>query len=150
MRASLVLADFAETDPGGKVHILGAGWSVTGPQMGPQAVVGFIQVPPEKAGEAVSFTLRLVDSDGELVEVQGPAGPQGMELGGQVEVREPEGWDRSADLTVAFAVNVVLPLPAGQSYTWALEIDGKDLTSTTFHVRSAPPSPPSAGDATPG
>ena len=67
-----------------------------------------------------------------------------MELGGQVEVREPEEWDRSADLNVAFAVNVVLPLPPGQSYTWTLEIDGKDLASTTFHVRSVPPSSPAA------
>ena len=64
MRASIILADFAETDPGGKVHILGAAWSVTGPQPGPQAVVGFIQVPPEHAGGAISFTLRLADRAG--------------------------------------------------------------------------------------
>lgn len=48
MRASIVLADFAETDPGGKVHILGAGWSVIGPQPSPQAVAGFLQVPPNR------------------------------------------------------------------------------------------------------
>ena len=134
-----MLADFAETDPAGKVHILGAGWSVTGPQLGPQAVVGFIQVPPEQAGGAVSFTLRLADRAGEVVEVQGPAGMLPMELGGQVEVREPEEWDGASDLNVAFAVNVTLPLPPGQSYTWSLEVDGKDLASTTFYVRSASP-----------
>lgn len=142
MRATIVLADFAETDPGGKVHILGAGWSVTGPQPGPQAVVGFIQVPSDWAGKAVPFVLRLADQVGEVVEVHGPAGPQPMELTGQVEVREPEGWDKSIDLNVAFAVNLTLPLPPGQSYTWSLEVDGKDLASTTFHVRSAVPSSP--------
>jgi hypothetical protein len=138
MRAMIALADFAETDPGGKVHVLGAGWSVTGPQPGPQAVIGFIQVPPEKAGETIPFTLRLADRDGELVEVQGPAGMQPLELGGQVEVREPEGWDRLTDLNVAFAVNLVLPLPSGQAYTWSLEVDGKDIATATFYVRSHP------------
>jgi hypothetical protein len=139
MRASIVLADFAETDPGGKVHILGAGWSVTGPQPGPQAVVGFIQVPPEQAGVAILFTLRLTDQEGEVVEVQGPAGMQRMEASGQVEMREPEGWGGSTDLNAAFAINVMLPLSPGQPYTWSLEVDGKDLASTTFYVRPSSP-----------
>jgi hypothetical protein len=139
MRASIVLADFAETDPSGKVHILGAGWSATGPQLGPQAVVAFIQVPAEHGGGTISFTLRLADLLGNVVEVLGPAGMQPMELGGQVELREPEEWDRASDLNAAFSVNVMLPLPPGHSYTWSLEIDGKELASTTFYVRSVPP-----------
>ena len=94
MRASIILADFAETDPGGKVHILGAGWSVTGPQPGPQAVVGFLQVPPEQAGAAILFTLRLTDQAGAVVEVQGPAGMRPMEASDQVEIREPGGGVR--------------------------------------------------------
>jgi hypothetical protein len=143
MQASLTLADFAETDASGKVHILGAGWSVTGPQMGPQAVVGFIQVPPDHVGGTISFTLRLADRAGEVVEVQGPAGMLPMELGGQVEVGEPDEWDGTSDLNVAFAVNVTLPLPQGSSYTWSLEVDGKELAKTTFYVRSRPPSTPS-------
>lgn len=142
MRASIVLADFAESDSGGKVHILGAGWSVTGPQPGPQAVVGFIHVPAEQAGAVIPFTLRLADQTGELVEVQGPAGMQRLEIGGQVEVREPEESDILAELTAAFAVNVVLPLSPGQPYTWSLEVDGKDLASTTFYVRSVTPGSP--------
>lgn len=137
-RASIILADFAETDPGGKVHILGAGWTETGPLPGPQAIVGFIQVPPEEADAPVSFTLRLTDRSGEVVEVQGPAGMQSLEVSGQVEIRQPEGWDGSADLNAAFAVNVaLLPLAQGQSYTWSLEADGKELATTTFYVRSS-------------
>jgi hypothetical protein len=139
MRASIILADFAETDPGGKVHILGAGWSATGPQPGPQAVVGFIQVPPDQARLAIPFTLRLTDQAGEVVEAPGPAGMQRMEVSGQVEPREPEGWDGSTDLTAAFAINVILPLTPGQNYTWSLEVDGKDMVSTVFYVRSALP-----------
>jgi len=136
MKAIIALADFAETDPGGKAHIVGAGWSVTGPLQQPHAVVGFIQVPQDWAGKAVPFTLRLADSNGQIVEVFGPAGPQPLELGGQIEVREPEGWDKSTDLNLVFTVNVSVPLPSGHSYTWSLELDGKDLASTTFFVRS--------------
>ena len=139
MRASIVLADFAETDPSGKVHIIGAGWSATGPQVGPQAVIGFIQVPAEHGAGTVSFALRLADLLGNLVEVPGPAGMQPMELSGQVEVQEPEEWDRASDLNAAFSVNVLLPLPQGHSYTWSLEVDGKELATSTFYVRSQPP-----------
>jgi hypothetical protein len=137
-RASIILADFAETGTDGKVHVLGAGWTVTGPQVGPQAIVGFIQVPAEEVGAPVAFTLRLSDQTGELVEVPGPLGMQPMELGGQIEIREPEGWDRSTELGAPFAVNVMLPLPQGHSYIWSLEVDGKELASITFYVRSTP------------
>lgn len=45
MRAVLVLCDFAEQDqPGGKVHMLGAGWSMIGPLPAPHAVVVLIKV----------------------------------------------------------------------------------------------------------
>jgi hypothetical protein len=148
-RASIILADFAETGTDGKVHVLGAGWTVTGPQLGPQAVVGFIQVPPEEAGETVSFTLRLSDQSGELVEVPGPAGMQPIELGGQIELREPEGWDRSTELGAPFAVNVMLPLSQGQSYTWSLEVDEKELASITFYVRAAASLAPAMGRLNP-
>jgi hypothetical protein len=141
MRAAIILADFAETDPGGKVHVLGAGWSVIGPSVGPQAVVGFIQVPAGQSGAPISFTLRLADRTGEIVEVPGPVGMQRMEISGQAEIREPEGWDGLTDLSAAFAVNLMVPLPQGQPYTWSLEVDGKDLASTTFYVRTAPSGP---------
>ena len=111
---------------------------MTGPQTGPQAVVGFIQVPPERAGGAIPFTLRLADQAGEIVEVRGPAGMQSLELSGQVEVLEPEGWDGASDLNVAFSINATIPLSPGQAYTWSLEVEGKELATSTFYVRSAP------------
>jgi len=145
IRASIILADFAESDPGGKVHILGAGWSATGPQPSPQAVVGFLQVPPEEAGTAIAFTLRLTDRAGDLVEVQGPTGAVPLELSGQVEIRRPEEWDEAAEISAAFSVSVtLLPLPQGQSYTWSLEVDGKELATASFYVRSAPLRAPAA------
>lgn len=60
---------------------------------------------------------------------------QRMEIAGQLELREPDGWDGSADLNMVFSVNVGLSLGPGQPYTWLLEVDGKDLARTTFYVR---------------
>jgi hypothetical protein len=149
MRAAIILADFAETDTGsGKVHMLGAGWSLTGPAPGPHAVVAFIQVPADRVGEAIPVTLRLADRSGQLVEAQGPAGLQRLEITGQVETNEPEGWDRSTGLEATFAANLMgLPLQAGQAYTWSIEVDGKELASTEFQVRSAPTTQPAQTEA---
>ena len=145
MRAVIILADFAETDAStGKVHILGAGWSVTGPQPAPQAVVALIDVPPERVGQSIPVTLRLTDRMGRVVEVQDPSGTQRIEVAGQVETREPDGWDRSTDLRVAFTASLMLlPLQPGESYAWSVEIEGQALASAEFHVRPAPPGSPS-------
>lgn len=145
IRAALVLADFAETDTSsGKVAMIGAGWSLTGPAPGPHAVVGFIQVPADRAQEGpILFTIRLVDKAGHLVEVPGPAGMQQLEISGQVEMRIPADWDHSTELQATFAANLLgLPLPPGQSYTWLVEVDGKELASTQFQVRAAAGEPP--------
>jgi hypothetical protein len=138
MRGAIVLADFAETDTAtGKVHIIGAGWSFTGPEPSPHAVVAFIQIPADRVGgNPIPVTLRLTDRAGQLVEAQGPAGMQRVEISGQVETQVQDGWDRSTEVEVTFTANLMgLPLQAGESYTWSMEVDGKELASTQFQVR---------------
>ncbi len=145
MRAAIVLGDFAETDAtSGKVHIIGAGWSMTGPAPGPHAVVAFIQVPADRVEEGpIPVTLRLIDRAGQVVEVPGPAGMQRLEITGQVEMQVPEDWDHSTPLQIAFAVNLMgIPLQPGQSYAWTIEVEEKELTSTEFQVRSVPATQP--------
>lgn len=150
MRASLVLADFAETDTGtGKVHMIGAGWSMTGPAPSPHAIVAFLHVPADRVeGGPIPVMIRLVDRSGQVVEAQGPAGMQPLEITGQVELQVPEGWDRSTELQATFSANLMgLSLQPGQSYTWSIEADDKELASTQFQVRPvlAPPPTPTDG-----
>jgi hypothetical protein len=148
MRASLVLCDFAESDSGsGKVHILGAGWVATGPGPSPHAVVAFISVPPERAEAPLQVLLRLTDKSGQVLEVPGPGGMQRLEISGQVELRQLPDWDRTTPLSAVFPLNlntIILPLVPGQAYTWWLEVDGKEMASADFYVRSAPPTEPAA------
>jgi hypothetical protein len=141
MRAALVLCDYAAQDiSGGKVHLMGAGWSVIGPGPASHAVAAFVKVGWDEANVAHPLALRLVDSDGRTVALPGPAGEQRIEFPGNLEVPRPAGIPHGSEIDATFVVNVgALPLTPGQRYRWQLEIDGEVKASEPFLVR------PSAG-----
>lgn len=130
----LILADAAQA-AGGKVSMLGAGWSVTGTPTGPQAVVGLIKVPWDRANEALPLKLELVDADGRPAALgEGPDGSQQrIEFTTTIEVGRPPGLTPGTPIDASFMVNVApLPLPPGR-YTWRLEL-ADDVVSTSFQV----------------
>lgn len=148
MRASIVLCDFAEQDQvGGKVHMLGAGWSLTGPVSSPHAVVGFMKVAWNEANEKHKFVLRLTDSDGHSVTTTGTSVPQPLEFSGVLEVGRPAGLPAGSEIDANFVVGIQpLQLIPGQRYTWRLEIGEGDkpvVVTETFMVREAPHAPAS-------
>lgn len=140
MQASLILCDFAEQDPTGKIHMLRAGWSVMGPAPTAHAVVVFMKAPQSENSSPVSITLRLRDADHQVVTMPGAAGMQVLEFAGQIEIRQfPDSPDDAVG-GGAFAVNVApLPLQPGR-YTWSLEVQGKEEASADFFVRKTMPS----------
>ncbi|CAN5670966.1 hypothetical protein BH10ACT8_BH10ACT8_06900 [soil metagenome] len=134
VEAQLILADAAQA-VGGKVSMLGAGWSVTGAPTAPQAVVGLLKVPWDRANEVLPLHLQLVDADGRPVTLLGPDGTpdQLIEFHATVEVGRPPGLTAGTPIDSSFTVNVQpMPLPQGR-YTWRLDIAG-DLISTSFQV----------------
>ncbi|HUZ37675.1 MAG TPA: hypothetical protein VMV17_15245 [Streptosporangiaceae bacterium] len=139
MEVTLILGDFAETDPSsGKVHILGAGWSVTGPAPSPQAIVAFLRVSPDRVHSPIAFTARLLDKTRQVVETPGVGGMQRLEISGQVEIQVPDAWDAVSDLPASFAINIgALPLKPGSAYSWTVEIDGKEEAHADFIVRAS-------------
>jgi hypothetical protein len=148
MRATIILCDFAEQDqPAGKVHILGAGWSVTGPQPSQHSVVVLIKVGWTEANHREHFTLRLTDADGNVVKVPSPAGTQALEFTGDLEVGRPPGIPEGSEIDASFVIGLQpLPLPGGQRYTWRLAIGTNEAASESFFVRPLPPhaEPPQA------
>ena len=63
----LILCDAAQADAGsGKVHMLGAGWSITSSPTS-HAVALLIKVPWDRANERLNLTLELRDADGGAV-----------------------------------------------------------------------------------
>lgn len=151
MRASIVLCDFAEQEqPGGKVHMLGAGWSLTGPAPAPHAVVAFIKVAWTEANEKHKFVLRLTDSDGRVVTMTETSVPQPLEFSGVLEVGRPPGLPSGSEIDVNFMVGVQpLQLIPGQRYSWRLEVSNEGdkqeaAVSESFTVRQNP-YPPASG-----
>lgn len=134
IEAQLILADAAQA-VGGKVSMLGAGWSVTGTPTAPQAVVGLLKVPWDRANEQLPLHLELVDADGRPVLLPGADGvlDQRIDFTATIEVGRPPGLAPGTPIDSSFTVNVQpLPLPAGR-YTWRLNVAG-DVFDTTFGV----------------
>jgi hypothetical protein len=142
MNVTLILADAAQ-EVGGKLYILGGGWSVTGPEPTPMALAIKIGVPWDQANRRHQFKIMLLGEDGERPQILEPATgqPQAVdfEFGGDLEVGRPPGLPPGTEIDAAMAVTLApIPLIPGRGYVWRLEINGesKDHWQLAFRVRS--------------
>jgi len=121
MRVTIMLADAAQ-ESGGKLYILGGGWSVTGPEIPPSALALKIDVPWDQANRRHTWMLNLVSEDGVPVEIEG----QAVRIEGEFEVGRPPGAAPGSYIDVPLAVNFAsLPLAPGRRYVWQFGIDGE-------------------------
>lgn len=131
--AKLILCDYAQVADG-KLNVIGAGWSFTGPQPCPSALAVMIDVPWSATNERHELALELLTADGEPV-----GGPEGaVRLGGQFEVGRPAGHPAGVGITVPLAFNIgPIALTPGARYVWVLTIDDetRDDWRATFTVR---------------
>lgn len=145
MRVTMMLADHAQVAEG-KLYVSGGGWSLTGPGPINCSVALLFHVPWDRTNRRTTFTLRLVNADGHPVTQPGPIGEQPIQVGGQFEVGRPVGVPSGSEINVPLAVtSVALQLPAGQQFTWVLEVDGQpdDNWRLSFATRALPAPPPS-------
>ena len=119
----MMLADAAQA-VGGKLFILGGGWSVCGPEPLPMALAVKIEVPWDQANLAHAWRLELLDSDGAPVLADTPDGARPIEVQSEFEVGRPAGVKPGTPLDLAFAISFgPLALPAATRYEWRLSID---------------------------
>jgi hypothetical protein len=140
MDAHVLLADFAQADPAGKVNAIGLGWSVTSTPTPHHSVVIFLQVGWDEANIQHHLTLSLLTADGShAVQVPSPFGPQPLQLEVDFEVGRAPGLARGSSIDHALAVNVGpgLPLQPGR-YEWRLQIgsEQRDSWRAPFLVRA--------------
>jgi uncharacterized protein DUF6941 len=126
MKVTMMLADSAQ-EVGGKLYILGGGWSITGPDPVPMAIALKLEVPWDRTNEHHKLLLELLDEDGEPVLIPGGEGEQvPLQVTGEFEAGRPPGIKPGTPIDSALAVNFgPLPLEAGRRYQWRLSIDGE-------------------------
>jgi hypothetical protein len=149
LEVQLLLCDAAQADPGGKVHMLGAGWSVTGSPTAPQAVVALIKVPWDRTNQELPLRLQLLDADGHPVLLPTDTDqPETVDLRSGLEVGRPPGLLAGSTVDASFVMNVPpLPLPAGR-YEWRLQC-GEEYFSAFFQVQAPPAGGYGAADLPP-
>ena len=119
----MLLADAAQA-VGGKLFILGGGWSVTGPEPGPAAIALKFEVPWDQANIRHRWQLELLDADGNPALFAEEGGERSLMLAGEFEVGRPPEVKPGTPLDLALALNLgPLPLPPGNRYVWRLSID---------------------------
>ena len=122
----MMLADSAQ-EVGGKLYILGGGWSITGPEAVPMAIALKLEVPWDRTNERHSLLIELLDEDGNPFLVDGPEEHDGkvpLQVTGEFEAGRPPGIKPGTPIDSALAVNFgPLPLEPGRRYQWRLSID---------------------------
>lgn len=143
MKATVLLADYAITDPAGKIHAIGMGWSTIPTPTPPHGLIVLLEVAWDETNRKVQFLAELVDADGKPVTLPGPVGAMPVQIQGDVEAGRPPGLPHGTPIICPLTVNVGpgLALIAGQRYEWRLSIDGKSNAdwSASFLVTAHPP-----------
>lgn len=135
MDMTLILADYAAAE-NGKLTVVGAGWTICSPAAR-HGLGLLIETGWGEANQPHVLTLDLVDADGQpFVD---PAGqPVHFEI--NFEVGRPPGYPIGASMSNAVALNVAIPLAAGNRYEWVASIDGTSNASwrRSFTVQPVP------------
>jgi hypothetical protein len=131
----MLLCDSAQ-GVGGKLYILGGGWTqVAEPPQG-GLVMGLavkLAIPWDRGNEKIPILIRLQNDQGESV--LDPGG-NAIEAQTELELGRPPGLKRGTPLDACLALNFMgLPLREG-NYVWTLETDGSVKCRAPFRVVS--------------
>ncbi len=160
---TLLLADYIGVDAGGKINVIGGGFSISGIQptgfTAPQYLAVIIDMPRRYVGEEFTFSVALRNSEtNALVQAPGPSGQsEALRVQQLMKSGHPMiGADPLPDVVPARVQTVIafpngVPVPLGHLYKWQVEIDDQTKAgwSTYFYVPGPTPSPVFGGPAGP-
>lgn len=143
MKVTLLLADSAQA-VGGKLYILGGGWSNISPGW-PFSVVAKIEVPWSQGTDEHTWRLELVDADGQLFTLpyEGDGEPPTLTFEERFSTGIPPGIVAGTPLDHVLVVNIGpgLPLAPGERYQWHLTIDGRAHEDWVLGFSTRPAAP---------
>lgn len=143
MKLTVLLADSAQA-VGGKLYILGGGWSITTAPTPPSAIAIKIDVPWEEANRRHRLKCVLFDEDARPVTVATPTGDKPLEISADFEVGRPAGLKLGSSIDLALAFNIgSLPLQAGRVYLWRFFIDERTEEDWQLQFSTRPGQAPS-------
>lgn len=131
MKGRLILSDYAE-EHGGKLYIMGAGWSRI--QAGIPTAMGLgiiIMIDWDEIHTALKIRARLLTSSGEPVL---DSSSQPLAIEGTIEAGPKPGTEKGAPLNASVAVRIVtMPLSPGR-YMWELSGEPGVLDQVEFEA----------------
>jgi hypothetical protein len=134
--ATMLLCDAAQ-EIGGKLYILGGGWTRilrAGPAV-PMALAIKLLVPWNETNRRHVFRARLLNEDGTGVLTDDH---QPISIEGQIEVGRPPGHRAGSHIDAALAVTIPgLQLQPG-AYRWEFAVNDAALASAPFEVLAPP------------
>jgi hypothetical protein len=140
VNVTLLLGDHARAAEG-KLDVLGAGWTVTGPDPSSFGIGILMEARPGEFGHEHELLLELVDEDGRLVPI--PDGDEPMlRVQFQAQIVPPPGHPAPLPVVLPVAFNAAnMPLPAGRKLEFRLWLDGetKESWRLPFSTRESPP-----------
>jgi Family of unknown function (DUF6941) len=131
VRVTFMLCDAAQ-EMGGKLYILGGGWSMLHTPNQPFSMALAIQVaiPWDQTNRPIEINAKLFSEDGEAVEIEGNP----IEARAQAEVGRPPGLKPGTDLDLALAPSFAgLVLPPG-GFRWELFVDDEQVAVAPFRI----------------
>ena len=133
MDVPMLLCDAAQ-EAGGKLFILGGGWSVIrAPHVPvPMSLAIKVAVPWDEANQSHQVRVDLLDDEGQPVISDGAPGP--ITADGRFEVGRPPGMKPGTPIDAPLVMNFgFLSLEAG-GYVWVLQIDNQEVARAAFRV----------------
>ena len=128
MKLTLMLADSAQA-VGGKLYILGGGWSITNATNITMSIAVKIEVPWDKTNVSHKLKLLLLTEDGQPVMVN----ERPCEIQADFEVGRPPGLKPGTPIDVPLAINMSqLNLLPSSRYVWRCSIN--DETDETWQL----------------
>lgn len=131
MDALMLLCDYAD-EAGGKLYIMGGGWSrLLRPNIPTQMGLAIkIEVPWDQTNMPHKVSIRLLSEDGHVVSLN----DQPVQVEANLEVGRPPGLRRGTALDAPLAINFPGVALAPGAYAWDLTIDDEPVTRASFSV----------------